>query len=76
MTPDRIKLEECDEARRCMQGERPVRIWSREHGAYWRPNGNGYTQNPAWAGTWPLSSAWRATRHCGPEKRIEFELVA
>ncbi len=45
---------------------RRVRIYSTEHRAYWRPNGAGYTTNESEAGV------WTETRHCGPEKGIQF----
>lgn len=52
-----------------------VRIWSDEHGAYWRPNGSGYTHRASAAGIYTLADATARTSHCGPEKRIEFEPV-
>ena len=53
----------------------PVRIWSSEHGAYWRPGGGGYTVHREAAGTWVSQDAFAETRHCGPEKRIWFVFV-
>lgn len=50
-----------------------VRIWSGEHGAYWRPNGNGYTAHREAAGREPFQDALVKTRHCDPSKRIWFE---
>lgn len=50
-----------------------VHIWSRQWGAYWRPNSSGYTEHKAAAGTWPFWMAVKMTEHCGPEKGIEFE---
>lgn len=55
--------------------DRRVRIWSGEHGAYWRPNGAGYVSEQAGAGIYRFEEAYRSTRHCGPEKRIAFEFV-
>jgi hypothetical protein len=52
-----------------------VRIYSDEHGAYWRPNGSGYTIRVNAAGIYTLADATARTAHCGPEKRIEFEPV-
>lgn len=49
-----------------------VRIWSSEHGAYWRPHSKGYTTEMAEAGRWLIQDAFAETRHCGPEKRIWF----
>ena len=51
---------------------RKVRIWSREHGAYWRPDGKGYTDNKAEAGIFDFQDAFLRTRHCGREKQIEY----
>lgn len=52
-----------------------VLIWSDEHHAYWRPGGNGYTAIRAKAWVLPFEDAYLRTRHCGPEKRIEFEVA-
>jgi len=53
-----------------------VRIWSAEHRAWWRPNLCGYTVHAEVAGRYSFEEAWAATNHCGPEKRIVFEVVA
>lgn len=56
-----------------------VLIYSREHRAYWRPNGLGYTTDRDSAGRWWLRGAKGAvaqTAHCGLEKAIEFHLAA
>ena len=53
----------------------PAVIWSDEHCAYWKPNGNGYTADRDLAGRWTIARAYRQTRHCGPEKAIRYELV-
>jgi hypothetical protein len=52
-----------------------VRIWSGEHTAYWRSEGRGYTLDPVEAGCYSFREAFERTKHCGPEKRIAFELV-
>jgi hypothetical protein len=54
---------------------RYVRIWSAEHGAYWRPDGAGYTSDGLDAWVLLFEDALKQTSHCGPEKRIEFKLV-
>jgi hypothetical protein len=53
----------------------PVVIWSGEHGAYWRPEGAGYTTLSAEAGRWTLASAYFKTKHCGPEKAISYQPI-
>ncbi len=51
---------------------RDVLIWSAEHGAFWRPGAAGYTTKEDEAGVWDFADAYDRTKHCGPEKRIEF----
>lgn len=53
----------------------PCAIWSDEHRAYWKPNGNGYTTDRDLAGRWTIARAYRRTSHCGPEKAIHLEPV-
>lgn len=50
----------------------PVKIYSNEHGYYWRGSGQGYTSWPAESDTRTLAEAFDTTKHCGPEKRIQF----
>ena len=61
--------------RRVMQDA--VKIYSGEHGGFWREGARGYTDRDgitkglsAWV--LPLEDALKETIHCGPEKRIEF----
>lgn len=49
-----------------------VRIYSAEHGAWWRDTGQGYTLDPCESAVWDVRAAFKRTRHCGPEKRIQF----
>lgn len=49
-----------------------VYIFSAEHGAYWRPEGAGYTTERDDAGVWEKEDAKRITSHCGSEKRIRL----
>lgn len=56
--------------------ERTVRIWSAEHRAFWLPNGTGYTEFGAKAGTWAFPDAYEEVKHCGTEKKIVFYAVA
>lgn len=51
-----------------------VLIWSGEHGAYWGPNNCGYYDRDR-AGAYTFEEAYAVTQHCGPEKRIAYELV-
>lgn len=55
---------------------RTVRIWSGEWKAFWRSNSAGYTYETDSAGLYSFEDAWKATSHCGPEKKIKFELVS
>ena len=49
-----------------------VRIYSAEHQAFWRGTGQGYTENPLESELWFIKDAFTRTKHCGPEKRIQF----
>jgi len=51
---------------------RKVLIWSGEHYAWWRPGRAGYTTEKSAAGVYDFEDAWQSTKHCGPEKRIDF----
>jgi len=51
-----------------------VRIWSGEHMAYWGPRNSGYF-DLAGAGFYDGDDAYLTTKHCGPEKKIEFDIV-
>ena len=53
-----------------------VRIYSAQHGAYWCPDGHGYTTDPEQAWITTREEAEHATGHCGPEKMIELWPVA
>ena len=55
--------------------EKRVYIWSREHGAYWRAEAAGYTDDKAQAGIFGFEDAFQQTKHCGREKRIEYIAV-
>lgn len=52
-----------------------VRIWSGEWEAYWRPAAHGYTPDGLKAGVWEFQSAYDITKHCGPEKKIEYRVA-
>lgn len=52
-----------------------VRIYSAEHQAFWRGMGRGYTLNPEESEIWFCRDAVQKTRHCGPEKRIQYIAV-
>ena len=49
-----------------------TRIWSGEHGAWWRPSSSGYSTNIDDAGIYDHDDAVRRTRGCGPEKKIKL----
>jgi len=49
-----------------------VRIFSAEHSAFWRGEGNGYTEFASVSKVWLCKDAVARTRHCGPEKKIQF----
>jgi len=53
-----------------------VFIWSAEHHAFWRPDGAGYTEHLSAAGRYSFRAAFDRTKHCGPEKRIEYVTAA
>ena len=48
-----------------------VRIWSGEHGAWWRPFGQGYAEKVVNAGLFTPEYAASIARSAGPEKKIE-----
>lgn len=52
-----------------------VRIWSAEHGVWWRPNCEGYTIHEDAAGVYDFADAYDATKHCGPEKLISYYIT-
>lgn len=49
-----------------------VRIYSAQWGYYWRGTGQGYTSNPLESDVLDIEVAFEMTRHCGPEKKIQF----
>lgn len=52
-----------------------VHIFSGHHHAFWRPDCKGYTDNWQEAGIYTLHQAYMETRHCGPEKEINYITV-
>ncbi|HEV7293080.1 MAG TPA: hypothetical protein VGN79_12245 [Devosia sp.] len=54
---------------------RTVRIWSGEWSAWWRPESRGYTDDITQAGIYSFEDAWATSAHCGPEKKIAYEIV-
>ena len=52
-----------------------VRIYSKEHNAYWRPLASGYTTDIYKAGIYSFYEAFEYTYHCGNEKGIYFEFL-
>ena len=55
--------------------KRMCRIWSDQWGAYWRENKCGYTNDKGKAGVYSFEEAFKATSHCGPEKKIYYEFL-
>lgn len=51
-----------------------VRVYSNEHFMYWRPAAAGYTPDGLEAGVWQFEDAFRMTKHCSPQKQIEFRI--
>ncbi len=49
-----------------------VRIYSAQWSAFWRGTGQGYTSDSAESAVWAIEEAFECTRHCGPEKKIQF----
>jgi hypothetical protein len=49
-----------------------VLIWSREHCAWWRDMGKGYTDKMTEAWLVDFPTAYDYTKHCGPEKQIMY----
>ena len=52
-----------------------VRIYSAEHGTYWRGTGQGYTTEPNESNVWEIEEAYNRTKHCCPQKQIQFVSV-
>ena len=52
-----------------------VRIYSREHHAWWRAVGSGYTAGVLDAGIFTFEQALALSSHCDPEKGIEYEFL-
>ena len=52
-----------------------TRIYSKEHGSWWRKDASGYTNDimDAWKIT--FEDAFKRTMHCDPEKGIELQII-
>lgn len=61
-----------DTARATEWKQKNVKIFSSEHGYYWRGTGQGYTGFASESDTITCENAYRKTGHCGPEKGIWF----
>ena len=72
-----VTLEEIkgDSALKLRLMKTQVMIRSREHNAFWRVGGCGYTKHAWDAGVYSFQDAFDATCHCGKEKGIEFVVV-
>jgi len=71
----RLEEAKSNENVRAAFGGLKVRIWSYEHGAWWNPDGAGYTSDATEAGQYEFEDAFSRTRHCGPEKGIQYETL-
>jgi len=49
-----------------------VRIYSGQWKAFWRVSGQGYTENQEESDILDMDVAIAQTRHCGPEKKIQY----
>lgn len=52
-----------------------VRIWSGQWRQWWRPGANGYSPLAEEAGIYEFDDAWDKSAHCGPEKKISYQIV-
>ena len=52
-----------------------VRIYSNEHGAFWRGSGQGYTTREIESDVLSCYDAFEQTKHCGKEKHIQFVMA-
>lgn len=67
----RHTLEEVNKKPELLNEFGSVRIYSNEHNAYWKGS-SGYTTQKSDAKIWDAEVAYNITKHCGPEKGIEF----
>jgi hypothetical protein len=70
--PDRETLERLKRWPKLKKRFQRVKIYSAEWGAYWRGAGQGYTQNPIESETLDINVAFKMTRGCRSEKKIQF----
>ena len=64
-----------DEADSLFVANPKCRIWSQEHGTWWRANASGYASDPCEAGVYDFSDAWRRSSHCDSSKGIVYEIL-
>lgn len=57
-----------------ISADRLCRIWSGEHGAWWRANSQGMTIHAEASGFYPVSEAIAIAVGMGPEKRLSFDV--
>lgn len=55
--------------------DRLCRIWSGEHGTWWRPDSNGHTVHWEAAGAYSVMEALSIAKGLGPEKKISFDVA-
>lgn len=73
---DCVRLEDVTSAVAAAFANDACLIWSGEHGLYWRADAAGYTNQRDEAGRYTIGTAYAKTRHCDPDKRIEFHRLA
>ena len=71
---ERVSLERILDESEFKNKYKNVRIYSGEWGMYWRSK-SGYTNNKDEAQIFTIEEALNLSSHCGPEKKIKYELA-
>ena len=74
----RITLEEAKEnegKRDQVMRASKVLLWSGQWMAWWRPDASGYTDEMDRAGVYSGEKAWTDGKHCGPEKKLAYDIL-
>lgn len=75
MSDTTVTLEQIKSGAAKIAPDAKVRIYSREHHAWWGEDGCGYSTDIAEAGIYTFEDAWAWSFHCDPSKGIEFEIL-